>query len=257
MRVLAVTGGHRVELDAFAQMLDAICAERGWSWEHAVQPSAQRWLRPEHAGRFGAIMLHDIAGLHLARGTEPRPVGPDPDTRQAVDGLLAAGQGLVVTHHGLASWPAWDRWAHVVGGRYLYAPGTLDGTPWPCSGYRMQRHTLRVVDTGHPVCHGVDDFAVDDEVYLCPVFDHEVTALLTTDADLDPAGFVSTYDEVVRGRHDVTCVGHPPASAAVAWARHEGPSRIVYLQPGHGRATMSHPQYRRLLGNALAWTSAS
>ena len=44
MRVLAVTGGHRVDLDAFTGMLAGICAERGWVFAHAVQPAAQDWL---------------------------------------------------------------------------------------------------------------------------------------------------------------------------------------------------------------------
>jgi uncharacterized protein len=71
VRVLAVTGGHRVDLDAFTGMLAGICAERGWVFAHAVQPAAQDWLGPEHRGVFDAILCHDLPGLTLRRGTAP------------------------------------------------------------------------------------------------------------------------------------------------------------------------------------------
>jgi len=40
LRLLAITGGHRVDLDAFTGMLAGICAERGWVFAHAGQPAA-------------------------------------------------------------------------------------------------------------------------------------------------------------------------------------------------------------------------
>lgn len=41
----------------------------------------------------------------------------------------------------------------------------------------------------------------------------------------------------------------------IAWTRDEGPARVVYLQPGHGPETYAHPQYRRLLRNALRYVA--
>lgn len=251
--MLAVTGGHRVDIDAFTAMLDAICAEHGWEWEHAVQPDAQRHLSATAAQRWDAVLLHDIAGLSLRRGDVPRPVGPDLRTQAALLAMLDAGVGLVVTHHALASWPSWDRWAHAVGGRFLYAPGTLDGEPVEASGYRLARHRIEVVEATHPVCAGVQPFEVDDELYLCPVFEDEVTPLLVTTADMRGQGFVSTFDEVAFGQAAVTCSGRADGSRLVGWTTTCSASRVVYLQPGHGPETMGHPQYRRLVGNALAW----
>ena len=46
-RLLAITGGHRFDLDAFGAMLDAVCADLGWRWDHATQPEAQERLRPD------------------------------------------------------------------------------------------------------------------------------------------------------------------------------------------------------------------
>ena len=170
-RLLAVTGGHRVDLNAFNTMLAAICGERSWAFAHAVQPAAQQWFGPEHRGRFDAILCHDLPGLFLQRGTAPRPVGPDPRVAERLHDLLEAGQGIVFLHHALAGWPGWPAWAEVLGGRYHYAPAELRGQCWPDSGFRYAEYIARVADADHPVCVGVEDFALADELYCCPVFE--------------------------------------------------------------------------------------
>ncbi len=256
MRLLAVTGGHRVDLDAFSAMLDAVCLTLGASWEHAVHPDALARLGGHTIERFDAVLLHDIAGLRLQRGSMPIIDGPDEPTRQALSDLLDSGIGIIATHHALASWPGWDRWAHAVGGRYLYAPGTLDGQSWPSSGYRMGRHRAVVVDRHHPLCAGIEDFDLDDELYLCPIFDDEFTPLLATSDELDGARFTSTVEEVL-GEPGRDCRHHPPGSPTIAWAKTAGECRLVYLQPGHGPETMGDPMYRRLLSNAVSWVAST
>lgn len=251
-RLLAITGGHRFDCDAFAAMLDAACHALGWGWTHETQPDAQRWLRSEHAGEWDAILLHDLPGLALARGAEPTPVDPSPEVQRGVEELIAAGVGIVATHHALAGWPTWDGWADVLGGRFLYAPGRLHGAHVPASGYRMDTYRVRPV-AGHPVTDGVEPFELTDELYLCPVSEGDVEPLLTTDADLSPASMIDTYREV---RHGERVAAPPqPASNLLGWAHAPGNSRVVYLLPGHTAATMQHPAYRRLLTNALAWVS--
>ena len=254
-RLLAITGGHRFDLDALRAMIDAVCGTLGWGWDHATQPAAQRWLRPEHAGRWDAIVLYDIPGLALARGAEPQASEPSPETRSAVLALLATGQGIVALHHALAGWPAWDGWADVLGGRFLYAPGVLHGVDMPASGYRMERYRVDVATPDHPVCAGVQSFEVDDELYLCPVFEDRVTPLLTTSADVTARWMVDTYREVRYGERVAAAAQR--ASQMLGWTREEGASRIVYLLPGHGPSTMQHPQFRKLLANACAWVAAS
>src|SRR3954447_1447129 len=82
LRVLAVTGGHRVDIEAFHAMLEAVCESEGWTWAHAVQPSAQRWLQPALVGSWDAILLHDLPGLALRRGEEPRIEGPSDEVAE-------------------------------------------------------------------------------------------------------------------------------------------------------------------------------
>jgi hypothetical protein len=257
-QVLVVTGGHRVDLDAFLDMVAAICDGRGWRWAHARQPSAQDWLHPDAAGTWDAVLCHDIPGLRLKRGEPPAPHGPDDDVRSALIHLLRRGQGLVVTHHSLAGWPLWDGWARALGGRFLYAPGYLDGQAWPSSGTRITRYWARVVDSAHPVCAGVRDFELTDELYICPILEDRVVPLLRSDADFDGWRFVSTYEHVLRGAEAAPdCARHPPASNVIGWAKAAERSPVVYLQPGDSGETFGLEPYRQLVGNALAWVASA
>jgi type 1 glutamine amidotransferase len=256
-RVLVVTGGHRVDLDALLGMVAALAEERGWLWAHAVQPSAQRWLGPEHAGAWDALLLHDLPGLDLRRGEPPAPRGPSPEVAAALTGLLARGVGVVATHHALAGWPAWDGWADALGGRFFYAPGPLHGRPWPSSGTRITEYTARVVAPEHPVCAGLADFDLTDELYCCPVFEDRVVPLLRHDADVSPGRFISTYEHLLVGEEAAPdCTGHPPASDLVAWATTAAVSPVVYVQAGDSGTTFGLPGYRRLIGNAVGWVAS-
>jgi type 1 glutamine amidotransferase len=249
-RLLAITGGHRFDFDAFREMLDAVCAELGWQWVHAEHPEAMDRWRPDDAVGWDAILLHDIPGLTLERGAEPIVHEPADDLRREILAAVELGVGIVATHHSLAGWPAWDDWASMLGGRFLYAPGRLRGEDVPPSGYRMTRYRV-IVDPRHPICAGVEDFEVDDELYLCPVFESEVDPFLATDADLSPAAMIDTYREVRFGER--VAAQEQPGSRHVGWSKTQGRSRIVYLLPGHGPDTMGNEQYRRLLTNACRW----
>ncbi len=255
MRVLAITGGHRVDLPAFTGMLAAIGAERNWAFAHAEQPAAQRWLGPEHLDSFDAILCHDLPGLVLRRGSVPTPAGPRPGQARRWAELLDAGQGVVFLHHALAGWPGWPGWAEVLGGRYLYAPGRLRGQDWPDSGFRYARYTARVAAPDHPVCAGLGEFELSDELYCCPVFADEVVPLLRAD-DVAPGPFQETFHEVLGTPRAGPAWQHPAPSDLVAWAKPAGRSPVVYVQPGDGAATFADPNFRRLLGNALDWVAS-
>ena len=254
---LIVTGGHRVDFDALFAMAGAICEQHGWRWAHAVQPSAQRWMDPSMAGRWDAVLMHDIPGLRLRRGTPPTPEGPSTAVRRALVELLRRGQGLVVTHHSLAGWPGWEGWADALGGRFHYAPGRLRGRDWPSSGTRITDYTARVVAPDHPVCAGIADFPLTDELYICPIFEEEVVALLRTDAQMDGRLFTSSYENVLVGEEEAPdSRDHPPASDLIAWATVAERSPVVYVQPGDSAATFANESYRRLVTNAMAWVAS-
>jgi type 1 glutamine amidotransferase len=219
-----------------------------------VQPAALDWFGPDQRGAWDAILCYDLPGLALRRGTAPRPIPPAPEFARRLAGLLEAGQGFVFLHHALAGWPAWPGWAEVLGGRYHYAPGELRGRCWPDSGFRYARYTARVLDPAHPVCAGVEDFALSDELYCCPVFTQDVVPLLRADAPDGP--FRETYHEVLGTPRDGPPWQHPAPSDLIGWAKPAGRSPLVYLQPGDGPEAFGHPAYRRLVANAVTWVAS-
>ena len=251
-RLLAVTGGHRYDQDAFATLLRTIRDQLGWTCDHVEHPDVRATLVPALAEEYGAVLLHDLPGLRLARGAEPEPVAPSDAQRLAIAELLDHGIGVVALHHALAGWPSWDAWATVLGGRFLYAPGEVRGRPTPASGYRMADY--RVTPFGeHPVCVGVEPFDVTDELYLCSVFEREIVPILATDADVTPAVMIDTHREVTSG--DQVEAPHQPGSPFLGWVHAAGRSPVVYLLPGHTASTLTHPMYQRLVTNALTWVT--
>jgi hypothetical protein len=252
-----------VALDDFLGAVAGICADRGWVWAHAVQPTAQSWLSPEFAGQWDAVLLHDIPGLRLKRGSEPIVEGPEPAVAQAVVDLLDGGQGMVVLHHAISAWPGWEGWAEVVGARFLYRPGSLRGEDLPPSGYRMDRFTLRVTDVAHPICDGVTDFEVEDELYFIPVLTDRIRPLLEHDADTSGSLYLDTWDVVTNGSSTgITCADRPAdgglhgGSRLMGWTTTAGHSPVATLLMGDGPSTFANPTFRTLLGNALAWVSS-
>ncbi|MEZ5217152.1 MAG: ThuA domain-containing protein [Ilumatobacteraceae bacterium] len=258
MRVLSMTGGHRVDLDAWLQMLGAICEERGWRHAHSVHPAADRWWDADLRDSFDVVVLHDLPGLFLKRGEAPRPVGPTDEQRRRIRAALDSGIGVVAVHHALAGWPAWDEWADALGGRFLYTGGELHGSALPCSGTTIDTFTVEPVDPSHPVCAGVEPFVLTDERYLCPVFTDDVVPLLrAADAPLGGDAFISTHEHVVVGADEAPrCAADRRASDLLAWASRGAGTPVVYVQPGDTAATFARPEYRSVLANAVAWVSS-
>jgi len=255
LRLLVLTGGHKIDAPAFEGMIDRLAAERSWLVAHARQPLGQRWLAPSARDHFDAVLLYDIPGLELQRGDVPRPVVPDARTVDDVADLLDAGIGVVALHHALAGWPVWPGWAEALGGRFHYRPARLRGRDWPDSGYYHGRFRAEVVDAAHPVCAGVTGLELTDELYQAPVFEDDVHPLLSLTEVPPPDQYASSLDAVLQ-RPQRADYAHPPASALLGWTTVAGRSPVVTLLPGDGGHTFAEPAFARLLGNAVDWVAS-
>lgn len=259
MRVLVITKGHPFEAEPFFEVFDAL----GLDWEHVEHPEALERLAAEASAEasdwFDALVFYDMPGIEFTRSDPPvRCAEPTPEAKAAYRSLLDAGRGLVFLHHAVAGWPAWEEYAHIVGGRFHYQPGSLDGVAYPDSGYRHGvTHTVEVVEPTHPVCAGLDaTFDLTDEVYLYPVLVDEVVPLLRSSHRFEPDGFYSA-DLAIRGtRNSNEGWTHPPGSDLVGWIKNAGNSPVAYLQFGDGPDTYADPNFRRLLGNAIDWAAS-
>lgn len=257
VRVLVVTKGHPFEREPFFEVFDA---DAGIEWTHVEQPAARALFHPERAAAWDAFVLYDMPGLRFTRGDPPVVFEPPPaEYVEGFEALLAAGKGMVFLHHAVAGWPAWPRYAEIVGARFHYQPGRLGGVAYPDSGYRFDvTHRVEVLEPAHPVCAGLGDgFELTDELYCFPVLEGDVVALLRTTFDTADASQFSSADLALRGRRNANeGWTHPPGSPLVGWVKHAGRSPIAYLQFGDGPVTYADPSFRRVLANAIRWVAS-
>jgi type 1 glutamine amidotransferase len=255
-RVLVVTGGHPFEAEPFFEVFDA---NSGIDWTHASQPDAQAYFTPDRAAEWDVIVLYDMPGIEFTRGDPPARF-PEPTTEYmaAFEALLEAGKGMIFLHHSIAGWPAWDRYAEIVGGRFHYQPATLAGTDYPDSGYRFDvTHTVSLLDPEHPICADLPaSFEITDELYLFPVFETAVEPLMESSFEFESDSFYSA-DLAIRGERSSNAGwAHPSGSNLVAWVHAQGNSPLAYLQFGDGPLTYADPHYRIAIGNAIRWAAS-
>jgi type 1 glutamine amidotransferase len=165
---------------------------------------------------------------------------------------------MVFLHHAVASWPAWPEFAEIVGGRFHYQPGELDGRAWPDSGYRFDvTHTVDVLEPTHPLAAGLPStFEITDEVYLFPVLTEQVVPVMRSRHSFVDSEFYSA-DRAIRGeRSSRTGWSHPHGSDLVAWVKHAANSPVAYLQFGDGPSTYADRLYRQMVANAMAWAAS-
>lgn len=254
LNVLLAVKGHPFERDAFYAIFEAM---EGVSAAMVDQPAAAQLMTPEGLAPYDALVLYDMPGLDFRAAEPPAYVPPPPGFQAGLTAALAAGKGVVALHHAIAGWPAWEGYAELLGGRFLYKPGRLRGRDVPDSGYRHDvTHTISVVGE-HPVTAGLPaSFTITDELYLSEVFEDDVVPLLRSDYAFVRDNFYSATLAVNGTMFSNAGWEHAPGSNLVGWAKRAGGAPLVYLQPGDGPATYADPTYRTLIENAIRWVAS-
>ena len=111
-----------------------------------------------------------------------------------------------------------------MGVRYLQQP---DGHQ-PASTYRHDELMTLTPRGSHPILAGMEETTFRDETYGSLWLSPAKKVLLTT--------------------------SNPHSDGPVAWISPYPKSRVVVIQPGHGREAHENPTYRRLVHNAIAWS---
>jgi type 1 glutamine amidotransferase len=253
--VLLVTKGHPFAREPFFTAFESF---PDIAVTHVEQPAAQTFFTPEHAAAWDATVLYDMPGIEFRPGAAPRFHEPDLEYREQFLALLEAGHGFVFLHHAIAGWPLWPEYAEIIGGRFHYAPAELRATYYPDSGYQLDvSQRIAVVDPSHPITQGVEDgFEIEDELYLCPIFEDDVTPLLRTDAPFTDEKFYSSAQAVEGKMFSRDGWSHPTGSSLMGWTKRYRNSPIVYLALGDGPTAYENPNFRKLVGNAIRWVAA-
>lgn len=255
-KLLVLSGGHPYEAEPFDALIRSAAEELGgWELQHLVHPEAETCVADGAADRADALLFYDMAGYSFGEGqVASRP--PSDGFKAAIQRRFAAGRGAVAMHHALAGWAEWPEWAEMLGGRFLYQPGTWHGREVPDSGYRHDvRYSAEIV-ADHAVTAGVPaSFEVTDELYLCQIDEAAVHPLVRASHAFTRDNFYSAALAVTGEMFSRDGWEHPEGSNLVAWWKQVGAAPLVCLQFGDGPATYVNPHVRRMLVNALRFSS--
>lgn len=216
LKVLVVTGGHGFERAPFFKLFSDNAGIHFTTAEHSIT-NASAYDRDDLSS-YDAVVLYDM----MQNITEAQ--------KSKFMSLFDKGVGLVVLHHALGAYQTWPEYEQIIGGRYQEPDPQRPGTVTKAVGWRHDvDFTVAIMATNHPVTAGLKDFDIHDEIYWGFRVGNDVTPLITTT--------------------------HPESGKPLGWARTQGRSRVVYLQPGHGPEAFNHQSYRKLLAQSIQWVS--
>jgi putative membrane-bound dehydrogenase-like protein len=137
-----------------------------------------------------------------------------PEQYDALDAFIAGGKGFLPIHSASACFGNDPRFIALVGGRFKsHGAGVFRAT---------------ILDREHPILAGVEEYETWDESYV-----HD---------QLNPGGRHLLMERVEGDRREPW-----------AWTRTHGKGRIFYTASGHDERTWKHPQFQKLLRNAIIW----
>lgn len=209
VRVLLVTGGHDHE-SSFYGVFDNWRDVRVNVDPHPVP------FRSDMRQKYDVLVLYDT--LQLEQLSDK--------ARQNLKDFAEAGKGILVLHHAIADFSAWEWWwKEVVGGRYV-----LKAEPeYPASKYLHDVELVVTPKPGHAITKGLPQMRLFDETYKQVWHRPDVQVLLTGE--------------------------HPTSDVELGWVSPYTKSRVVYLQPGHGRESHELPWFRTLVHRTILWTA--
>ncbi len=210
VRVAVVTGGHNFQVPQFHQLF---C-----SMPHvdAYVQSIENWAADD-AGVRASYDVVVFYTMHISDPPAPDLPWPEHRVREALESLGLVDQGLLVWHHALVSYPAWDVWSELTG---IFDRQAFDVT----HGVEL---SVSVSDDRHPITQGVEPFQIVDETYTLP--------------------------EPGEGNRVLLTVDHAKSMRTVGWTRSLENSPVFCLQLGHDSAAWENDSFRHILERGIRW----
>ena len=150
-----------------------------------------------------------------ADGTVKRESDLTAEQEEGLRTFVASGKGLVGAH-GTAWWIS-GRAMDLIGGAANWHPPGLT-------------FTVHVEAGDHPITQGVDDFEVEDEIYISA---YEPTLRILASAEWQGRAF------------------------PMAWTKSFGQGRVFYTTLGHTSATFQRPAMQRLMSQGVRWAATA
>jgi len=215
IRILLTYGGHGFQEEAFFGMFDEM---EGIEYTKAKFPDAADMLKPGLEKNYDVVVMYDMV----------RTITPE--QQEQFKALLEKGIGLVSLHHNLGAHRDWPEFAKIIGGKYMFAAGEMDGEPHGKSGYSHGENLqITVADKTHPISRELKDFEIEDETYSNFYTAKDVKVLLTTD--------------------------HPKNDPEIAWVKEYGNSRVFYFMLGHDAKAWRTEAFPEIVERGIRWAA--
>ena len=251
INLLVITRGHPFERDPFFEMIDSL----GFQWSHIEHPAAQNFFEADNIKKYNAILFYDMPGLNFESNPNEESffVNPSEYFKKNFIDRLSDGIGCVFLHHSLAGWPLWDEYSEIVGGKFLYKPGKVRGVESPDSGYRhfVDYKVMPVGD--HPITRGLEEFEIEDELYLAHVFEDSINPILKSNYSFKKDNFYSASNALAGNLNSNENWNHEDGSNLVGWTKNYKKSAITYLQFGDGVKSYKNENVRNLVRRSISW----
>lgn len=249
--LLVITRGHPFERDPFFEMIDSL----GFQWSHIEHPAAQDFFNGNNIQKYNAILFYDMPGLNFESSPDQKSffINPSENFKRNFIDKLTHGIGCVFLHHSLAGWPLWEEYSEIIGGKFLYKPGKVRDIDSPDSGYR---HFVdyKVTSVGdHPITEGLEDFEIEDELYLAHVFEDSINPILRSNYSFTKDNFYSASNALAGNLNSNENWNHKDGSNIVGWTKNYKKSAITYLQFGDGVKSYENENVRNLIRRSLNW----
>ena len=170
-------------------------------------------LTSSQMGGFDACVF-GTGFTRLARdpdGTSKRVPNMTPEQEDGLFEFVNSGKGLVGIHG--TGWCIGGRAVDLIGGHANWHPPGLT-------------FTVHLEDTEHPVMRGLQDFEVEDEIYM------------------------SAYDPTI---HILASAEWAKKSHPMAWVKPYGEGRVFFTALGHGPNTFEVPGMQALVVQGVRW----
>lgn len=128
--------------------------------------------------------------------------------------FIAQGGGFLSIHNGI-SYQKNPEYAQILGGKFTEHP------PY-------QKLCYTVKETQHPITEGIQEFALEEELYM---FDFDKFSELTV---------------LMECTNSLLC-------APAAWIKQYGLGRVVYLAPGHDIHSFQNTNYQEIILRSALW----
>jgi type 1 glutamine amidotransferase len=148
-------------------------------------------------------------------GTVKREADLSPEQEDGLRNFVASGKGLVGAHG--AAWWISGRAMELIGGAANWHPPGLI-------------FTVQVAQGDHAITQGVQDFEVEDEIYI------------------------SAYEPTV---HILASAEWQGRAFPMAWTKAFGNGRVFYTTLGHTAATFQRPAMQQLMSQAVHWAATA